>query len=37
VAIQVPGEDPYMTALYVANFMRGLQEGEDSRYPQVRR
>jgi hypothetical protein len=24
-----------MTAQYVAHFMRGLQEGEDSRYPQV--
>ncbi len=25
-----------MTAQYVAHFMRGLQEGEDSHYPQVR-
>lgn len=33
--MEVPGEDPFMTAQYVMNFMRGLQEGEDSRYPQV--
>ncbi|ELR20723.1 betaxylosidase [Acanthamoeba castellanii str. Neff] len=33
--MEVPGEDPFMTAQYVAHFMRGLQEGEDSRYPQV--
>ncbi len=27
----MPGEDPYVTAQYVMNFNRGLQEGEDPR------
>jgi beta-D-xylosidase 4 len=29
---ETPGEDPYLTSQYAINFVRGLQEGEDSRY-----
>lgn len=27
--MEAPGEDPHLTSKYVANFVRGLQEGED--------
>ncbi|XP_065184941.1 uncharacterized protein LOC135815554 [Sycon ciliatum] len=29
---EVPGEDPYLSAEYVAHYSRALQEGEDPRY-----
>ena len=29
---EVPGEDPELTSHYAVNFVRGLQEGEDSRF-----
>ena len=32
---EVPGEDPYLTAEYVAHYSRGLQEGDDPRYLKV--
>ena len=33
---EVPGEDPYLTAEYVAHYSRGLQEGDDPRYLKAR-
>ena len=29
---ETPGEDPYLTSQYAYEFVRGMQEGEDSRY-----
>ncbi|KAK8814418.1 hypothetical protein WA158_008280 [Blastocystis sp. Blastoise] len=31
-AQEVPGEDPFLTATYALHFVKGMQEGEDSRY-----
>ena len=32
---ETPGEDPYVASQYVAAMVRGLQEGEDSRYLKI--
>ncbi len=32
---ETPGEDPYATGMYAANFVSGMQEGEDMRYLKV--
>eukprot|EP01114_Cavostelium_apophysatum_P021552 TRINITY_DN755_c0_g1_i2.p1 TRINITY_DN755_c0_g1~~TRINITY_DN755_c0_g1_i2.p1 ORF type:complete len:740 (-),score=107.06 TRINITY_DN755_c0_g1_i2:56-2275(-) len=29
---EVPSEDPFITSQYVANFVKGMQEGDDTRY-----
>jgi beta-glucosidase-like glycosyl hydrolase len=33
--MEAPGEDPHLTSKYVANFVRGLQEGEDPEHVQM--
>eukprot|EP00931_Biecheleriopsis_adriatica_P085911 TRINITY_DN60680_c0_g1_i1.p1 TRINITY_DN60680_c0_g1~~TRINITY_DN60680_c0_g1_i1.p1 ORF type:complete len:769 (-),score=153.79 TRINITY_DN60680_c0_g1_i1:74-2380(-) len=33
--MEAPGEDPHLTSKYVANFVRGLQEGEDPDHVQM--
>lgn len=32
---EAPGEDPHLTAKYIANYVRGLQEGEDPDHVQM--
>eukprot|EP01062_Namystynia_karyoxenos_P069458 TRINITY_DN64953_c0_g1_i1.p1 TRINITY_DN64953_c0_g1~~TRINITY_DN64953_c0_g1_i1.p1 ORF type:complete len:899 (+),score=303.63 TRINITY_DN64953_c0_g1_i1:73-2769(+) len=32
---EVPGEDPFLTGEYVTQYVRGMQEGEDTRYLKV--
>eukprot|EP00316_Scyphosphaera_apsteinii_P007887 CAMPEP_0119311614 /NCGR_PEP_ID=MMETSP1333-20130426/23126_1 /TAXON_ID=418940 /ORGANISM="Scyphosphaera apsteinii, Strain RCC1455" /LENGTH=788 /DNA_ID=CAMNT_0007316041 /DNA_START=39 /DNA_END=2405 /DNA_ORIENTATION=- len=32
---EAPGEDPYLTGKYIANYVRGLQEGEDPDHVQM--
>lgn len=32
---ETPGEDPYVTGQYAANFVRGMQSGEDEHYLKV--
>jgi beta-glucosidase-like glycosyl hydrolase len=32
---ETPGEDPYLVSQYVSGMVRGLQEGEDSRYLKI--
>jgi beta-glucosidase-like glycosyl hydrolase len=32
---ETPGEDPYLTSEYAANFVPGMQEGEDLGYLKV--
>jgi len=32
---EAPGEDPHLTSKYIANYVRGLQEGEDPDYVQM--
>lgn len=34
-AQETPGEDPYATGMYAANFVTGMQEGEDMNYIKV--